>query len=486
MSFATAASQKSVWGFSPQSIPGLKWWLDGADATSMTFSSGSNITQWRDKSGNGFHATGVNSPQKISTGGVSFVASSSNYFTMAVTYSRTQTMFMVASPVPSTSANQYYINTSIGNHGGIFLGGYNSSYISYYNSAITNFASGTTTNPFVVSVVKVQGGTAVGNYNGSQAFSVADNSVDSDTDTWAVLGGAASNAGLLTASIYEFVIFNVALTTTQIQQVEGYLAAKWGLGMNLPPTHPYSSVIPILPTQISGCQLWLDAADTSTRTLSGTLVTEWRDKSGNGFHMNQLPRDQWQGIGPAIYPSVGTAINNSNIFFSAWAGLKQATVINGAKNFYWVGRIAAGSTRYFLMGADATIDWTAEGGPNTKILDTAYAQAGLLAASPASQYTTGANAVVNTAFSNILYPSAGDVALLTVAGITGNTRYQGVCFDRQDHTGWCGDLAEVVIYSTALTTAQHQQVEGYLAWKWGLQVNLPQTHPYKLFPPPPS
>ena len=230
--------------FTPKSVTGLTWWVDGMDTSTMTFSSLSNISSWADKSGNGYNATGVNSPQKISTGGVSFVASSSNYFTMGVTYSRTQTMFMVASPVPSTSANQYYINTYIGNHGGIFLGGYNSSYISYYNSAITNFASGTTTNPFVVSVVKVQGGTSVGNYNGSQAFSVADNSVDSDTTTWAVLGGAASNAGLLTANIYEFVIFNVALTSNQIQQVEGYLAWKWGLQRSLPSTHAYAKIAP--------------------------------------------------------------------------------------------------------------------------------------------------------------------------------------------------------------------------------------------------
>ena len=236
-----------------------------------------------------------------------------------------------------------------------------------------------------------------------------------------------------------------------------------------------------LPTQIPGCQIWLDAADPSVVVKSGTTVTAWNDKSGNGYNLNALPMNQYLGIGNAIYPSVGTAINKlSTIYFSPWAGLKQATVVNGAKNFYWVGRISSDSAdSYFLMGADTTYDWHANGGVNTTILASAYAQAGLLAASPASQYTSGANAVVNTSFSNIVYPSAGDISLLSVAGITGNTRYQGVCFDRQDHTGWCGDLAEVVIYSTALTTAQHQQVEGYLAQKWGLQTSLPSDHPYR-------
>lgn len=34
------------------------------------------------------------------------------------------------------------------------------------------------------------------------------------------------------------------------------------------------------PNQISNLALWLDAADTTTITLSGTNVTQWKDKSG--------------------------------------------------------------------------------------------------------------------------------------------------------------------------------------------------------------
>jgi hypothetical protein len=72
---------------------------------------------------------------------------------------------------------------------------------------------------------------------------------------------------------------------------------------------------------------------------------------------------------------------------------------------------------------------------------------------------------------------------VSAAGITGTTRYQGICYDRNTHCGWSGDLAEVIIFNTALTISQRQQVEGYLAWKWGLQSNLPETHAYKKFMP---
>lgn len=42
------------------------------------------------------------------------------------------------------------------------------------------------------------------------------------------------------------------------------------------------------PTSISGCVLWLDANDAATFTFSsGSLVSQWDDKSGTGNHVGQ-------------------------------------------------------------------------------------------------------------------------------------------------------------------------------------------------------
>jgi hypothetical protein len=41
--------------FDPRSIAGLRLWLDADDASTFTF-NGSNVSQWRDKSGNNVHA----------------------------------------------------------------------------------------------------------------------------------------------------------------------------------------------------------------------------------------------------------------------------------------------------------------------------------------------------------------------------------------------------------------------------------------------
>jgi hypothetical protein len=40
-------------------------------------------------------------------------------------------------------------------------------------------------------------------------------------------------------------------------------------------------------------------------------------------------------------------------------------------------------------------------------------------------------------------------------------------------------LGEMCYYTTKLNTSEVQQMEGYLAWKWGFSANLPPTHPYK-------
>jgi hypothetical protein len=44
---------------------------------------------------------------------------------------------------------------------------------------------------------------------------------------------------------------------------------------------------------------------------------------------------------------------------------------------------------------------------------------------------------------------------------------------------WIGKLGELLIYNSVLSDKQIQQIEGYLAHKWGLLANLPSNHLYK-------
>lgn len=46
-----------------------------------------------------------------------------------------------------------------------------------------------------------------------------------------------------------------------------------------------------------------------------------------------------------------------------------------------------------------------------------------------------------------------------------------------------GDIGEIIVTNTALSTTDRQTLEGYLAYKWGLTASLPSNHPYKTDPP---
>ena len=44
---------------------------------------------------------------------------------------------------------------------------------------------------------------------------------------------------------------------------------------------------------------------------------------------------------------------------------------------------------------------------------------------------------------------------------------------------WKGNFGEAIICNANLSIEDRQKLEGYLAWKWGLQASLPSDHPYK-------
>tara|TARA_R100000655_G_scaffold28617_1_gene58105 strand:+ start:17695 stop:19227 length:1533 start_codon:yes stop_codon:yes gene_type:complete len=46
-----------------------------------------------------------------------------------------------------------------------------------------------------------------------------------------------------------------------------------------------------------------------------------------------------------------------------------------------------------------------------------------------------------------------------------------------------GDIAEILVGGSTLTTSDRQKIEGYLANKWGKLADLPSDHPYKTVPP---
>lgn len=493
--------------FSPVDIPGCSLWLDAADLSTITGTS--TVTAWRDKSGNGYSFTKAS----YSSGNITLSSRNGNstvnlginvMTTSSFPWTRWNTMFFVL----SSSYEWLYSVGTLTNYFGtgnwqLLANGQNfqDANISQGNQLLPTLGL---TNQYCLLVIGYGGGTQASNYtvNGTVRFTTAGTSTGNGTiNPGTALPQATTSAALwLNGShlypygdstyVAEIVHYDNELTASQRQQVESYLAWKWGLLSPLATGHP-GKLLPsfsttFTPKSLTGLQLWLDAADSSTITGTST-VTAWADKSGNGYTMNTLTGAPI-GYSQAS-PTTGTPINGLNtVKFVPGAGLKQSTTLDGVKNLYWVGRIdttgvvEGGSNCFFLLGHDGGLyDWHADF-PGGYYINSS-AQLGIRNATPVSQYGGGAAAAVNTTFSSLLFPASGSVSLVSAAGITGTTRYQGICYDRNTHCGWSGDLAEVIVFNTALTTSQRQQVEGYLAWKWGLQNNLPETHAFKKIKP---
>jgi len=73
----------------------------------------------------------------------------------------------------------------------------------------------------------------------------------------------------------------------------------------------------------------------------------------------------------------------------------------------------------------------------------------------------------------------------TVKPVIGGA-YQSNSWNQGDHFSdfFRGRIGEIIwINDSVVTTDTRQKIQGYLAWKWGTEGNLPVGHPYKDNPP---
>jgi hypothetical protein len=300
--------------------------------------------------------------------------------------------------------------------------------------------------------------------------------------------------------------------------VEGYLAWKWGLASLLPSTHPYKTNIPSLspasvsgvsraiisswnPRQISGCQLWLDAADVNgnrTNPLNGASVSTWTDKSGNGRNAVGL-------TGTGTYSSTGfnsrqtIQITSSGNMVSPMAA---GTLSTGFAIFVVFQKTGGDNTYDTLVSRTlgnlpAPFDMYSYNGPfTTRLIGNGTNYRELAEAQTIFRTTTPTIYFINVGSSTpatwneSVNGTASTYSIVTIQNGTGAYGDNATLFylgTRADNvTKMTGNISEVIVYSvSSFTTAQRQNVEGYLAWKWGLVASLPANHPFKRWPPSP-
>ena len=287
-------------------------------------------------------------------------------------------------------------------------------------------------------------------------------------------GGAATNYN---GYLYEVIMYNNVLSPTDESNVGSYLARKWGINTNVLTFTSANRDYPALnrnfiATDISGLAIWYDAADPATVTTSGTAVTRWADKSGNardasatsnwptytsGNNYVQFPGGNWMR-----FP--GTILSNTQhtIFFTILRDVSKAEHIFTS---------SSGTTN----NTNLVLGYS----PNMYVLKYGYFGNDT---SFNVGYTPGAIDMVvfqQTANQRLAWSNGTALGARTNTTLlaANNDGYLGV-YQASVSTAFNGKMYEANMFTRALTTQERQQMEGYLAWKWGIQSNLPTTHPY--------
>ena len=242
--------------------------------------------------------------------------------------------------------------------------------------------------------------------------------------------------------------------------------------------------------------LWLDADDASTITLNGSNVSQWSDKSGNARHVLQAAAS-----GQPVYNVTGlngkptiTFDGTNDILLNQNAGSVGVTNIS----MFMVTRYVTGNNEDIAMGIGQTGQTGAVRVFYRANAGTTQGFAGWARDVGASSLSTDIGGVHH--IFEAVQPNAATVNLFRdgTAG-TGNpytfspsatvpVNFNGFSIGSLQGPAVVNyysniEISEAIISYTALSTTDRQKLEGYLAWKWGLEANLPADHPYKTTPP---
>lgn len=225
------------------------------------------------------------------------------------------------------------------------------------------------------------------------------------------------------------------------------------------------------PKSISGLKLWLDATDSTTITLNGSSVSEWRDKSGNAFHFSQSTSNNQPSYTGTINGKSAIAFDGTNDGLDRLTA-DHATVADatGACAFV-VYEISGTDTQYSALK-------TSTSGSGHDRFSTAnyhaYFRTSRFAAlaNPAPQsgrviLTSSVNASADLQSFRIngsLYQSSA-CATTFAAWRALTSQFWAVGYDGSYLTGSVG---EVILFGRSVIASEISLVEKYLSAKWGV------------------
>lgn len=500
--------------FDPRVNPNCILWLDGADplGTGTAPAPGSSIVTWVDKSVSANNFTirsGYTDYPTSATDGIyrimNWVSAQPFISANSIDFTNSTMIFIVYKYTTTSFANLFGIGNGISSDINIRVN---------YNNAV---------NVININVNDIfynnTGGTSTSMYVNGQNYS---SSTVNTLTSYNIVNGFIFSGGrsqfnicsqylgrTFSGYIAEILLYENP-TSTQRQQVEAYLAKKWGLSavlstqnqyapgsylsfvnapiMPAPPMRRAAQMNMFQPTQISGCVLWLDGKDpagTGSKPTPGTAISTWADKSTNGKNGT--------ATGTPTYSSPGINFTGSSYFLnqsfsqnlsqrSIFIVMQETTHIPVAGVFPLIPNPSSGTDYQTTTGLSIETSnglrfygnngsYVSDFGNITLLVKAIYNDN--MNGTAGSSYLNGAIANTNTAGY-----TAG-----TCSGYGVGARWGGSV---SMSSGLNGIIFEIIYFSRPLLSVERQQIEGYLAWKWGLKNSLGQGHPYFLVPPTPA
>ena len=528
-------NQKPAWEFDPRSVPGCQLWLDADDTSTITISTGISISAWRDKSVNNKSATanGTTKPTRVTAGRnrrayVSF--GTAGYFTITSPFSLGTGDFAIFAvvQVPNGSVTSNYIlarndggteswemrvSTTVG---GAIEALYTAGGVTSMTTSTQNLSNSWTVESFVA-----LRGTSSTLYDlglqVAQTSTVSSGTLSTASPYSLCIGSRTTTAsGLWQSNMAEILVYSGTISNTTRQQIEGYLAWKWGLNASVNTLHPYTSTArTTCPPRLRSLHapdiqtplwLWFDASDDSTVFWDQVnySVVRWQDKSGN---RNDL--QTWNSGVQPVYDIANRRVqfmsglfgsitnNNLQLGQSSYSGfivMSCAAITGGNSETPAINGIRVETTTGFSYIGINRLPYTDVPSP-TVTYSMTFNNLGFNFLT-----ITGANAP--NALQDIplvMYWSQTSPSTLSFT-VNGGAVYNitGVSVSPIADYVQIGNILgsspsnihEILMFGDALSVTDRQRVEAYLMWKWNKQRNItdpaqvqfPTTHPFYKFP----
>jgi len=233
------------------------------------------------------------------------------------------------------------------------------------------------------------------------------------------------------------------------------------------------------PLLVSGAVLWYDAADpagTGVQPAYGTSITSWVNKAGTTDTMTGATMTYSNDLGgPAIYMPGGQVFTNATATLNTYVFLVcrwDSTYTNSIGLYYMISM-----NDLTISGQnDFSIRASSSGLVNLPLGDGSY-QWDMQGDHP---FINGTQIFGSTTPSYADIFTHHNIIDATVNNASPTSRLQvGTSYASGGSRTAQGWIKEILFYNNVLSTSDQQKIEGYLAWKWGLQSYLSAGHPYK-------